>query len=64
MELRSDVEKLTYSGVQEILLNVTKPIDVVLVHIKEKKITGVELKDLGSYKGSYNVGKINNLKTK
>ena len=49
MELRSDVDKLTYSGVQEILLNVTNPIDVVLVHIKEKKITEVELKDLGSY---------------
>jgi len=47
MELRSDVDKLTYSGVTEILLHVAKPIDVVLVHIKKKNITAVELKNLG-----------------
>ena len=43
LKLTSDVEKLVYQGTQVINIAVSSPIDVVLVHIKEKSITKVLL---------------------
>lgn len=43
LKLISDVDKLKYEGTQAINITVSSPIDVVLVHIKEKSITEVLL---------------------
>lgn len=43
LKLISDVDKLKYEGIQAINITVSSPIDVVLVHIKEKVITEVVL---------------------
>eukprot|EP00111_Clytia_hemisphaerica_P010712 TCONS_00031279-protein len=46
LEILSDVKNLKYDGQVEILLSVSKPIDVILVHIKEKLITKVNLQSI------------------
>lgn len=49
LELTSYVEELKYNGTQQIMLTVSKPIDVVLVHIKDILIDSVSLKNAGKY---------------
>ena len=52
LEILSDVKNLKYNGQVEILFTVSKPIDVILVHIKENVIMKVTLNSIDGKKYS------------